>query len=75
MGSSICAIIIEMKSTMLIAQGKESRKSLNCPCITMRNGKNVTEIHSVAVKIDFRKWTVASILACHRGLPSAIISI
>ena len=64
-----------MKSTMLIAHGNDTRKSWNCPTIVKRNGKKVTDIQSVAVKIDFRKCTVESIDACQRGLPSAIISM
>ena len=74
MGSSVWAIIIEAKSTIEMAQGNESRKSWNCPVMTMRKGKKVTEIHNVAVKMDFRKCTVASIEACQRVFPSAIIS-
>ena len=73
-GSSVCAIIMEAKSTMEMAHGKDSRKSCICPVIVTRKGKKVTEIHSVAVKIDFRKCTVASMEACQRVFPSAIIS-
>ena len=63
MGNSVCAIIMEMKSTIVMAHGNDSRKSWNSPVKTMRKGKNVTEIQSVAVKMDFRKCTVASIEA------------
>ena len=75
MGSSVWATTIEMNRTMVMAHGNHSRKSWPMPVMTSRNGKKVTEMHKVAVKMDFRKWTVASMEACQRDLPSAIISM
>ena len=62
-------------STMVIPQGKSSRKSWNMPVIVNSSGKNVIEMASVAVRIDLKKWFALWMLACHRGMPSARSSI
>ena len=60
-----------MKSTMDMAHGNIFRKSCMIPVIVMRNGKNVILMHSVAEKILFRKWLVASTALFHRVIPAA----
>ena len=71
MGSSVCAIIIEMKSTMVMAQGNIFRKSCMTPVIVIKNGKKVMLMQSVAEKMLLRKWRVASTALFQRVIPAA----
>lgn len=71
MGSNVCAMIMLTKSTMLMAHGNIFRKSCMTPVIVMRKGKNVIEMQSVAEKMLFKKWSVASTALRHRVMPSA----
>ena len=64
----------EMPRISVMDQGKLNRKSCIMPGITIRKGKNVILMASVAENMDLKKCVALKIDACQRDIPSPIFS-
>ena len=69
-GTSNAATNKDTPNTMLMAQGKLTRKSCICPVVVIRKGKKVMLMAHVAENIDLKKCVALCIEACQRDTPS-----
>lgn len=73
-GTSSMATSKEMPKISVMDQWKLSRKSCIMPGITIRKGKNVILMASVAENMDLKKCVALKIDTCQRDIPSPIFS-
>ena len=73
-GINSMATISDTISEMVIVQGKNCRKSRNCPVMVKSRGKKIMLMQSVASRIDQKKSFALCTAAFHREIPLSSFS-